>query len=87
MVFDNRVEIISPGTLPNTLTTETIKAGVHVVRNPILLSYIKDIGGVPYRGMGTGISRIIKTCKQANIKVDFINEIDKNQFKVVFWRR
>jgi len=29
-VFDNRVEIINPGTLPNTLTVESIKSGVHI---------------------------------------------------------
>src|SRR5690554_2315486 len=85
-VFDDRVEIISPGSLPNTLTVDTIKAGVHVARNPILLSHIKDIKGIPYRGIGTGVARIIKSCKEENVTVDFHNEIEKNQFKVVFTR-
>lgn len=86
LVFDNRVEIISPGVLPNTLSVETIKTGVHIVRNPILLSHIKDIPGIPYRGMGTGISRIIKSCKEAGVNVDFSNDTEAGQFKVVFWR-
>lgn len=86
LVFDNRVEIISPGTLPNTLDVEVIKMGVHVVRNPILLSHIKDIKGIPYRGMGTGVSRIIKSCNEANVSVEFFNEVEKNQFRIVFWR-
>jgi predicted HTH transcriptional regulator len=85
-VFDNRVEIISPGCLPNTLSVETIKNGVHIARNPILLSHIKDIKGIPYRGIGTGITRIIKSCKEEGVSVDFIDEVEKNQFKVVFWR-
>jgi len=85
-VFDNRVEIISPGVLPNTLTVETIKSGVHVARNPIILSHIKDIKGIPYRGIGTGVARIIKSCSEASVAVDFYNEIEKNQFKVVFER-
>jgi ATP-dependent DNA helicase RecG len=86
LVFDNRLEIVSPGVLPNTLDVEAIKTGVHVVRNPILLSHIKDIPGIPYRGMGTGVSRIIKSCKEAAIKVDFINDSRAEQFKVVLWR-
>jgi hypothetical protein len=52
----------------------------------ILLSHIKDIPGISYRGMGTGVSRIIKSCQEAEVKVDFINESEAGQFKVVFWR-
>ncbi len=85
-IFDNRVEIISPGPLPNTLTLEAIKMGIRIDRNPILVSFIRDIPEIPYRGMGTGIQRILKTCKETNIKVDF-EEIKKpGQFKVIFWR-
>jgi predicted HTH transcriptional regulator len=85
-VFDNRVEIINPGTLPNTLTVESIKSGVHISRNPILLSHIKDIEGIPYRGTGMGVKRIIKACKEYEIPVEFENQIENNQFKVTFWR-
>lgn len=35
-VFRNRVEIISPGHLPNNLTIENIKSGNSNIRNPIL---------------------------------------------------
>ncbi|MDK2824760.1 MAG: ATP-dependent helicase RecG [Clostridia bacterium] len=85
-VFDNRVEIISPGNLPNTLTVDTIKLGVHITRNPIILSYIKDIPDIPYRGMGTGVARIMKSCREAGVAVDFINDEETEQFKVIFWR-
>ncbi len=37
-IFDNRIEIISPGKLPNTLTVDKIKAGTSNVRNPILFT-------------------------------------------------
>lgn len=87
LVFDNRVEIVSPGVLPNTLSVEAIKTGVHVVRNPILLSHIKDIPSIPYRGMGTGVARIVRSCKEAGIGVEFLNELEQEQFKVVFWRK
>lgn len=85
-VFDNRVEIISPGCLPNTLSVEAIKTGVHMARNPILLSHIKDIRGIPYRGIGMGVARMIASCKESGIALDFFNEVEKSQFRVVFWR-
>ena len=87
MVFDNRVEINSPGLLPNTLTIESIKLGVHSSRNPVILSAVKDIPKIPYRGMGTGVRRIITSCEKAGIDVEFINEKETEQFKVVFWRK
>jgi hypothetical protein len=39
LVFADRVEIISPGHLPNNLTIENIKAGNSNMRNPILASF------------------------------------------------
>ena len=54
-VFRDRVEIISPGKLPNALTVENVKSGISIIRNPILHSVARDI--LPYVGLGTGISR------------------------------
>lgn len=85
--FDDRVEIISPGSLPNTLDVNSIRYGLRVARNPILLSYIKDLPNIPYRGIGSGIPRIIETCEKVGIKVNLINYIEgSGQFKVVFWK-
>jgi predicted HTH transcriptional regulator len=39
-IFDNRIEIVSLGHLPNNLTVEKIKAGNSNIRNPILVSYV-----------------------------------------------
>ena len=38
-IFDDRIEIISPGHLPNNLTVEKIRSGISNIRNPILVSY------------------------------------------------
>src|SRR5690625_3292695 len=54
--FQNRVEIISPGHLPNKLSVENIKRGNSVMRNPILASYATRL--LPYRGLGSGIVRV-----------------------------
>jgi predicted HTH transcriptional regulator len=86
-VLDDRLEIISPGALPNSLDIEAIKLGLKVTRNPILLSFIKDLQKVTFRGVGSGIPRIIDSCKKAEIEVEFINQKEGlGQFKVVFWR-
>lgn len=53
LIFDNRVEIISPGCLPDGLTVESIKLGTAVVRNPFIASFCAKI--MPYRGLGSGI--------------------------------
>lgn len=59
MLFENRIELISPGSLPNNLTVENIRNGVSVIRNPIIASYATKGGELPYRGIGTGILRAL----------------------------
>ena len=80
LVFDNRVEIISPGKLPNGLTVENIKYGNTVARNHIIASFASKL--LPYRGLGTGIQRAIK--EQPDI--EFINDVDGEQFIVIIPR-
>ncbi len=75
-IFDNRIEIISPGRLPNNLTIENIKLGNTVARNNLLVSYCSKI--MIYRGLGSGVARALE--EEPNIK--FINDIDGEQFIV-----
>lgn len=58
-IFDDRIEIISPGSLPNHLSVEKVRAGNSILRNPILASFAAK-GILPYRGLGTGIRRVLK---------------------------
>lgn len=58
-VYDNRIQIISPGHLPNNLTVEKIRTGNSIIRNPILVSYVAK-GLLPYRGLGSGIKRALE---------------------------
>lgn len=79
-VFVDRIEIISPGHLPNNLTIENIKNGNSNIRNPILASFAAKI--LPYRGLGTGIRRALKE----HPHIDLIDDRDGNQFTVVIKR-
>ncbi|OQX20887.1 MAG: hypothetical protein BWK75_04395 [Candidatus Altiarchaeales archaeon A3] len=79
-IFDNRIEIICPGKLPNTLTVEKIKYGISVIRNPILFSNARYL--LPYMGVGSGIPRALALYP----KIDFVNETDKELFTAVIHR-
>ena len=50
--YSNRLEIISPGALPNSMTVEKMKAGQRSPRNTIVMEVLRDYGYVDYRGMG-----------------------------------
>jgi predicted HTH transcriptional regulator len=80
LIFDNRIEIISPGVLPNNLTIENIKYGNSNIRNPVLTSYATHI--LPYKGIGSGIKRALK--EYPHIK--FTNDKDGNLFTVTIKR-
>ena len=76
LIFDNRIEIISPGKLPNNLTVENIKLGNAVARNNLLVSYCSKI--MIYSGLGSGITRSL----EAQPNIEFNNDIDGEQFIV-----
>lgn len=79
-IFKDRVELISPGSLPNHLTVENIKFGNSVMRNPLLASYGTKI--LPYSGIGSGIPRIVKT----HPATELLNDKEGEQFTIVFNR-
>jgi ATP-dependent DNA helicase RecG len=80
-VFDDRIEIISPGHLPNNLTVANIRSGTSNMRNPILSSIATHV--LPYRGLGTGILRAVR----AYPHIDFEDDRDRNEFRAILRRR
>ena len=46
-LYDDRIEIISPGHLPNNLTVESIRAGIAIIRNPAMDSAPESAGRLP----------------------------------------
>jgi len=80
-IFQNRIEIISPGKLPNSLTSEMIRKGVRKSRNNILVSFAPDL--LEYRGFGSGIVRAL----QAYPQIEFLNDTEAEQFKVTIFRK
>ena len=78
-VFEDRVEIHTPGKPPNTVTEEAMRAGVHVVRNPRIYARLADAGLVTRAG--TGIRRIVNLVRK-EIGQDIRIEI--TDFEVLF---
>lgn len=79
-IFDNRVEIHSPGALPNGLTIEDIKAGTSMPRNMFLFN--NAIYLLPYTGVGSGITRAL----DENVNVTFNNNDKSQEFVITIWR-
>jgi len=81
LVFDNRIEIISPGKLPNSLTVEEAKYGNPVIRNNQLAMFASRT--LPYSGLGSGLRRAF--AKQPDMELE--NDIEGEQFIVRFPRK
>ena len=79
-IFDNRVEIHSPGALPNGLTIEDIKAGTSMPRNMFLFN--NAIYLLPYTGVGSGITRAL----DEDVNVTFMNNDKAQEFVITVWR-
>lgn len=80
LVFDNRVEIISPGALPNNLTVDDVKLGNAYQRNQLIATLCAKT--MDYRGLGSGIIRALQT----DSNIEFRNEVGGDQFRVVLSR-
>ena len=80
LVFADRVEIISPGHLPNNLTIENVKAGNSNMRNPILASFAAKL--LPYRGLGSGLLRALRAWPD----IELIDDRAGNLFKAIVTR-
>lgn len=73
-MFRNRIDIVSPGALPDSLSIDDIRRGKSNRRNPTLSEHAFRL--LPYRGMGSGIPRALGEWPQ----IELVNEASGNQF-------
>lgn len=84
VIFADRLEITSPGRLPNTITTDGIKAGARSARNQTLVYIMRDYGYADAGGMGVR-NRIIQSMRDHNgTEPDLIEE--ESRFIVRLWK-
>ena len=51
-IYSDRLDVQSPGRLPNTVTVDGMKAGLRYARNQTLVNIMRDYLYVDFRGMG-----------------------------------
>ena len=79
-MFDDRIDIVSPGGLPSGITEEEYLSGkLYVLRNRNLANVFYRLGFVEI--FGTGSTRIKQLYAEALIKPDF--EVSENAIKIV----
>ena len=80
-IFDNRVEIISPGDLAGGLTENDIRNGKTYQRNPFMATFATN--ALHYRGIGSGIVRILT--EYPDVKI--MNDVEGKEFRVIIMRK
>ena len=78
-IFDNRMEILSPGGIPDGLTLEEVKDGMTAVRNPQLVHILDKLKYI--ENYGTGIRRMYEAYRNTEKHPSF--DVRPNSFKVI----
>lgn len=65
VAYADRLEILSPGALQNSMTIEKVLAGQRSPRNPLIVEVLRDYGYVDARGMGVR-NKIIPLMREFN---------------------
>ena len=84
-VFDDRLEVISPGRLPNGVTVTKMREGIiRVARNEMLKEVLRDYRYVEHQGLGVR-DRIIESMRSHNGTDPDLEEQD-DRFIVRLWK-
>ena len=84
LIFANRLEVTSPGRLPNTVTTDGMRVGMRYARNQALVNIMRDYGYMEARGMGIR-NKIIPGMREHNgTDPDLIEE--EHCFTLRLWK-
>ncbi|HJT26926.1 MAG TPA: ATP-binding protein [Pyrinomonadaceae bacterium] len=80
LIFDNRIEILSPGRLPGYVTTDTILDSRYS-RNPKIVRTLNRYKNPPNKDLGEGLNTTFQKMKEWGLKDPIIVE-DKNYVRV-----
>ncbi|MBM3496564.1 MAG: ATP-dependent DNA helicase RecG, partial [Armatimonadetes bacterium] len=83
-LFSDRLEIVSPGRLPNSVTVEKMRRGYRAARNELLKEVLRDYGYVEHRGMGVRTRIIAGMLRHNGTEPDLIE--DEDRFTVRLFR-
>jgi len=83
-LYEDRLEVISPGRLPNGITVDKMKEGGRAARNELLKEILRDYGYVEHQGMGVR-EKIIESMSAHNGTEPDLDE-DDYRFSVRLWK-
>ena len=83
-MFDDRIEINNPGSLPFGITLEQVLNGSSRLRNPVIAGVFRELKLI--ERWGTGIRRIQDACREQGLQMPHFQELN-NQFKVTLYSR
>ena len=75
-IYENRLEVTSPGKLPNGITPERMRAGTRASRNQLLKDVMRDYGYLEHMGMGVP-RKIIRGMREHNHSDPDLTEEDE----------
>ena len=83
-VFDDRLEVRSPGCLPNGVRLELLPFGVQGVRNPSVAYFLR---AMRYgEGFGTGIATMLRRYEKVGIRLPLFQEVGEDFWVTVYSR-
>ena len=83
-IYADRMEIISPGRLPNTVTVAKMRAGYRATRNELVKEVLRDYRYVEATGLGVP-RKIVRGMREHNgTEPDLVEEDDR--FTVRLWK-
>lgn len=83
-IFADRIEIVSPGRLPNGISVERMRAGCRAARNQLIMDVMRDYGYLEHMGMGIPRKILVGMKEFNNTEPEF--HIEGETFRVVLRR-
>ena len=82
-IFDDRIEITSPGQLPRSLEIDDLESGSSEIRNKVIARFFREIKFIEQ--WGTGIIKMMDYCCEAGLRSPEIKE-NGLFLKVIFYK-
>jgi len=80
--FDDRIEVMSPGGLPNSVTVAKMKASYSIPRNPLIVKFMENMRYLD--GLGRGVPMIFREMKRLGaIEPEIV--ADETQVRLVIY--
>jgi ATP-dependent DNA helicase RecG len=83
-IYSDRLEIISPGRLPNGITPQRMRAGCRAARNQLITDVMRDYGYLEHMGMGIPRQIVRGMLEHNGREPDLVAE--NEQFLLRLWK-